>query len=103
VGLLVLGLYLSRRFPLVPAWLTCAWLLTCPWTLHYSTHVYTPSYLLFPSCLFFVAFLELMPSLTGNLLPAWAAFLLLGSSLGAAVQMHISYAVFFLNTMTVSH
>src|SRR5262245_14945626 len=71
-GLLVLGLYLARRSPLIPAWLTCAWLLTCPWTLDYSTHVYNPSYLLFPSCLFFVAFLELMPSLTGNLLPVRA-------------------------------
>jgi hypothetical protein len=90
-GLLFLAFYLSRRFPLVPAWLTCAWLLTCPWTLKYSTHVYNPSYLLFPSCLFFVAFFELVPSLTGNLLPAWAAFFLLGSSLGAAVQIHLSW------------
>jgi hypothetical protein len=90
-GLLFFGLYLSRRFPLTPAWLTCAWLLTSPWTLKYSTHVYNPSYLLLPSCLFFVAFLELVPSFTGNLLSPRAAFFLLGSSLGAALQIHLSW------------
>jgi hypothetical protein len=90
-GLVIFGLYLSRRFPLIPAWITCVWLLTCPWTLKYSTHVYNPSYLLLPSCLFFVAFLELMPSFTGNLLPPGAGFFLLGSSLGAAFQIHLSW------------
>jgi hypothetical protein len=55
--------------------------------------VYNPSYLLFLSCLFFVAFFELVPSLTGNLLPAWAAFFLLGSSFGAAVQIHLSWVL----------
>ena len=90
-GLLVLGLYLSRRFALIPAWLTCVWLLTSPWTLNFSTRVYNPSYLLLPSCLFFVAFLELMPSWGANMLPASAAFFLLGLSLGAALQIHLSW------------
>src|SRR5262249_39010232 len=38
-GLVFLGHYLTRRFALVPAWITYAWLLTCPWTLNFSTYV----------------------------------------------------------------
>jgi hypothetical protein len=90
-GVLVLALYLARRFALMPAWLTCVWLLTSPWTLFFGTHVYNPSYLLLPSCLFFVAFLELMPSWATNRLPPSAAFLLLGLSLGSAFQLHLSW------------
>jgi hypothetical protein len=90
-GLVAFGLYLSRRFPIAPAWMTCAWLLTCPWTLKYSTHVYNPSYLLFPSCVFFVGFLELMPGFTGGLLPPRRAFFLLGAALGAVIQIHSSW------------
>src|SRR5262245_43581533 len=90
-GLVFFGLYLVRRFPLVPAWITCAWLLICPWTLNYSTHVYNPSYLLPLSCAFFVGFLEVMPSLTGNLIPPSASFFLMGFSLAAASQFHLSW------------
>ena len=90
-GLVVFGIYLARRFPLVPAWITCAWLLTCPWTLYYSTHVYNPSYLLSLSCFFFVAFLELMPSLTGNFVPPGVSFFLLGFSLAASSYFHLSW------------
>ena len=78
-GLVLFGRYLTARFPVVPAWITYAWLLTCPWTLNFSTHVYNPSYLLFLGCLFFVGFFELMPSLSGNLLPAEASFRLSSS------------------------
>jgi hypothetical protein len=90
-GLVLFGWYLARRFPLVPAWLTCAWLLTCPWTLNFSTHVYNPSYLLVLGCLFFVGFLELMPSLTGSLVPPGASWFLLGFSLAASFQFHLSW------------
>jgi hypothetical protein len=90
-GLVFFGRYLVRRFPLVPAWITYAWLLTCPWTLNFSTHVYNPSYLLALSCLFFVSFFELMPSLTGNLVPPEISFFLAGFSLAASSQFHLSW------------
>ena len=90
-ALVVFGIYLARRFPLVPAWITCAWLLTCPWTLYYSTHVYNPSYLLPLTCCFFVGFFELMPSLTGNLVPPGVSFFLLGFSLAASSHFHLSW------------
>jgi hypothetical protein len=66
-------------------------LLTCPWTLTYSTHVYNPSYLLALSCCFFVGFFELVPSLTGNLVPSGVSFFLLGFSVAAASQFHLSW------------
>jgi hypothetical protein len=91
VGLVVFGIYLARRFPLVPPWITCAWLLTCPWTLNYSTHVYNPSYLLSLSCFFFVGFFELVPSFTGNLVPPGVSFFMLGFSLAASSQFHLSW------------
>jgi hypothetical protein len=90
-GLVFLGRYLTKRFGLVPAWMTYAWLLTCPWTLNFSTHVYNPSYLLFLGCLFFVGFFELMPSLTGNLVPSGASFFLMGFSVVASFQIHLSW------------
>jgi hypothetical protein len=90
-GLVFLGHYLTRRFALVPAWITYAWLLTCPWTLNFSTHVYNPSYLLFLGCFFFVGFFELMPPLTANLVPPGASFFLLGFSLAASFQIHLSW------------
>ena len=90
-GLVFLGRYLTQRFGLVPAWIAYAWLLTCPWTLNFSTHVYNPSYLLFLGCFFFVGFFELMPSLTGNLLPPGVSFFLLGFSLTASPQFHLSW------------
>ena len=90
-GLVGFGIYLTRRFPLVPPWLACAWLLTCPWTLTYSTHVYNPSYLLPLGCCFFVAFFELVPSLTGNLVPPGVSFILLGFSVAASSQFHLSW------------
>jgi hypothetical protein len=90
-GLVFLGHYLTRRFALVPAWMTYAWLLTLPWTLNFSTQVYNPSYLLFLGCLFFVSFFELMPSLTANLVPPGTSFLLLGFSLAASFQIHSSW------------
>jgi hypothetical protein len=91
-GLVAFGLYLSRRYPIAPAWLTCAWLLTLPSTLDYSVHVYNPSYLLAASCLFFVAFLELLPATTATpLLPPAAAFFLLGATLVADLQFHSSW------------
>jgi uncharacterized membrane protein YoaK (UPF0700 family) len=90
-GLVFLGRYLVRRFPLVPAWITYAWLLTCPWTLNFSTHVYNPSYLLALSCLFFVSFFELMPSLTGNLVSPEVSFFLSGFSLAGSSQLHLSW------------
>jgi hypothetical protein len=91
VGLVGFGIYLTRRFPLAPLWLTCAWLLTCPWMLAYSTHVYNPSYLLALSCCFFVGFFELVPSLTGNLVPPGVSFFLMGFSLAASSQFHLSW------------
>ena len=90
-GLVFFGHYLTRRFALVPAWMTYVWLLTLPWTLNFSTHVYNPSYLLFLGCLFFVGFFELMPSLTTNLVPPGTSFFLLGFSLAAAFQIHLSW------------
>jgi hypothetical protein len=90
-GLVFLGHYLTRRFALVPAWITYAWLLTCPWTLNFSTYVLNPCYLLFLSCLFFVSFFELMPPLTANLVPPGASFFLLGFSLAASFQIHLSW------------
>src|SRR5262249_29108864 len=90
-GLVFLGHYLTRRFALVPSWITYAWLLTCPWTLNFSTHVYNPSYLLFLGCFFFVGFFELMPSLTANLVPPGASFFLLGLFLAASFQIHLSW------------
>jgi hypothetical protein len=90
-GLVFFGRYLVRRFPLVPAWMTYAWLLTCPWTLNFSTHVYNPSYLLALSCLFFVSFLELMPSLTGNLVAPEISFFLAGFALAGSSQFHLSW------------
>ena len=103
-GVLFLALYFARRFAVMSTWLTCVWLLTSPWTLYFGTHVYNPSYLLLPSCLFFVAFLELMPSWAANLLPPSAAFLLLGLSLGAALQLHLSWPLLvpFLVTAVVA-
>jgi hypothetical protein len=90
-GLVLLGWYLTRRFRLVPAWIAYTWLLTCPWTLNFSTHVYNPSYLLFLGCLFFVGFFELMPSLTGNLVPSGACFFIMGFSMAASAQFHRSW------------
>src|SRR5262245_20968977 len=90
-GLVLLGRYLTARFSLVPAWITYAWLLTLPWTLNVSTRVYNPSYLLFLSCFFFVGFFELLPSLTGNLLPPALSFFLLGFAVTAAAQIHLSW------------
>src|SRR5262249_5266161 len=90
-GLVFLARYLTRRFAVVPPWITYLWLLTCPWTLNFSTHVYNPSYLLFLGCLFFVGFFELMPSLTGDMVPPGASFFLLGFSLAASSQFHLSW------------
>jgi FtsH-binding integral membrane protein len=90
-GLIVFGLYLSHRFRIVPAWLTCAWLLTLPCTLNYSVHVYNPSYLLCPSCLFFVAFLDLMPQSEPPVLRPGAAFFVLGAAVGTVIQIHSSW------------
>jgi hypothetical protein len=93
-GLLLLGRWLTRRFALVPAWMTFAWLLTLPWTVNFSTHVYNPSYLLLPSCVFFVAFFELMPSLHAGMLAPGAAFFCLGIAIAASSQLHLSFPLF---------
>lgn len=90
-GLVLFARYLTRRFPLIPAWITYAWLLTCPWTLNFSTHVYNPSYLLVLSCLFFVGFFELVPSFAANMLSPGTSFFLMGLSLAASFQVHLSW------------
>jgi hypothetical protein len=90
-GLLLLGRWLTRRFGLVPTWMTFAWLLTLPWTVNFSTHTYNPSYLLLPSCVFFVAFFELIPALRVGMLAPGAAFFCMGLTVAASSQLHLSF------------
>src|SRR5262249_52169294 len=90
-GLVAFGHYLTRRFALVPAWITYTWLLTLPWTLNFSTHVYNPSYLLFPSCLFFVGFFELLPPFSAGIVAPGAAMFFMGLAVATASQIHLSW------------
>src|SRR2546423_10745530 len=64
-----------------------------PWTLGLSTNILTPSYVLRGGVLFFVAFLELFPPTTRNLIAPRVAWLMSGFALGWVMQLHMSWVI----------
>lgn len=91
-SLLILGIYLLRLLPELPAGLVVFWVLTCPWVLNFSTHVVNPSYVLPAAVLFFIAFLELSPAGTGWMKPR-TAFGLMGFCFFWIFQLHMSWVL----------
>jgi hypothetical protein len=92
-SLCLLGWYIARRVPELPAWFLWPWLMLCPWTLNLSTHVTNPSYVLTGVVLFFVATFELLPFLTTRSLPRSLSFFLAGLGLLWVYQLELSFAL----------
>jgi hypothetical protein len=82
--------YLARRFPDLPRWFVWTWTLTCPWAMVYSTRVINLSYMLPFAVLFFLAIFELLPLYEQRIIPARIAFFLVGLSIAAVMQLHLS-------------
>ena len=92
-SLSLLAWYTTRRLPGIPKWIIWTWLLLAPWTLGLSTHILNPSYVLTGGVLFFVAFLELFPPTTHNLIKPWLAWLMSGCALCWVMQLHMSWVI----------
>ena len=69
-ALCLFGWYCSKRLPTFPKWILWGWLFTAPWVLNCSTNVHYVSYVLFGSIVFFIGFLETVPALAINAIPA---------------------------------
>jgi hypothetical protein len=90
-ALCLFGWYCSKRLPTFPKWILWGWLFTAPWVLNCSTNVYNVSYVLFGSIVFFIGFLETVPALAINAIPAWLANLMMGFAFFWNAQFHMSY------------
>ncbi len=94
-GLCLFAWYCSKRLPQFPKWILYTWLLTAPWVMAWSTNIDNDSYVIFGSCLFFIGFLETIPALSLQWLPATAANFLMGFGLFWNAQFHMSYVILF--------
>jgi hypothetical protein len=92
-SLCLLAWYTTRRLPEIPKWIIWTWLMLAPWTLNLSTNIFNPSYVLTGGVLFFVAFLELFPPTTRNLIAPRIAWLMSGFALGWVMQLHMSWVI----------
>ena len=92
-SLCFLAWYIRKRVPEIPWWFVWIWVLTCPWTLNFSTTLVNPSFALVGGIFFFIAFLEAVPSLKGNLMNRKTAFALMGFSLFWVMQLHMSWVL----------
>ena len=86
-----LAWYACRQLPNHPRWLIWGWFLTVPWTLQFSTHMINTSYILAPAIVFFLGFFEATPLLRLQLLPAPAAFAVMGFGIAWLMQIHMSW------------
>jgi hypothetical protein len=103
-GILLLAVYLRRRFQSHPGWLWLLWLSTLPMTLQFSTNTYNPSYLLFPAVLFFVGFFERIPQFRQLNWSALTSGIAMGFSVGFIFQLHLSWPLlmpFLLTAITI--
>ena len=92
-ALLLLGWYISRRCPRVPAWFLWPWMFFAPWTLGFSTEINNPSYVLTGAVLFFVGLYELVPALRIGAIPHRVAGLMAGFGLLWVYQLHLSFVL----------
>jgi hypothetical protein len=92
-ALCLLGCYVRRRLPELPAWFVFGLLLTTPWTLHFSTHVVNPSYVLPASIVFFVSAFEAIPPLRCRFLSPGPAHFGMGFAIAWIMQVHLSWVL----------
>lgn len=92
-ALVLLGWYIRRRIPTLPAWFVWGVVLTAPWMLFFSTSTVNPDYLLLGAVLAAVGLYEASPRISGNLLPAWLAWMMVGFGVGWIMQLHLSWVV----------
>lgn len=92
-ALVVLGWYISRRCPQVPAWFLWPWMFFAPWTLGFSTEINNPSYVLTGAVLFFVGLYELVPTLRIGAIPHRVAGLMAGFGVLWVYQLHLSFVL----------
>lgn len=92
-SLLFLGYYIKKRLPDIPEWFLWPWIFTMPWVLNFSTHVLNPSYVLPFAILFFISFFEIIPIFRKGILHLNTGFLLMGLSLLAIYQLHMSWVL----------
>ncbi len=92
-SLFFLGYYIKKRLPEIPAWFLWPWIFTMPWVLNFSTHVLNPSYVLPFAILFFISFLEIIPVFRKGVVGKNTGFLLMGISLLAVYQLHMSWVL----------
>jgi hypothetical protein len=92
-ALVLLGWYVGRRVPDVPAWWLWGMMLFSPWTLDVSTHIINTSYVLVGSVVFFVSVFELVPALRTRAWPRPLAFFGLGFGALWVYQFHLSAAL----------
>jgi hypothetical protein len=90
-ALATLAWYCCCRLPELPKWFVWTWLMTAPWVLNLSTVIYNPSYVLFGAVLFFLGLLEAIPATSRNLIPVWAANLMMGFGFLWVMQLHLSW------------
>ena len=88
------GWYCCKRLPGFSPWFIFTWIYIAPWNTHYSTQVINPSYAFLGSVIFFVGFLETVPALTLNVIPARWANTMMGFGLFWVMQLHMSWVAF---------
>jgi hypothetical protein len=92
-ALVLLGWYIARRCPKVPAWFLWPWILFAPWTLGFSTEINNPSYVLTGAVLFFVGVCEIAPSLRLGVLSSRVAGAMAGFGVVWVSQLHLSFVL----------
>ncbi len=90
LGLINYGHKLTPNLP--KPWLYLL-VFTLPWTLNYTTRICNPSYALLFSIPFFIAFLELIPQFSKQVLKPWLASLIMGIATTFIMQLHLSYVL----------
>lgn len=92
-ALVLLGWYIARRCPKVPAWFLWPWILFAPWTLGFSTEINNPSYVLTGAVLFFVGVCEIAPPLRLGVLSYRVAGVMAGFGPVWVYQLHLSFVL----------
>ena len=96
MSLAVLGYfahYLTKRFSDFPQWMIWILTFTTPWMMQFSTRVVNPSYVLIFSIPFFICFIEIMDFFKESLVKKGLAFFVLGLSITAIMQIHLSWVL----------
>lgn len=91
-SLTLLGAYLVRKFPGVPAWFIWMWVWFSPWTLNFSTTPINPSYLLVMAIPFWIVLLDGYAYGGKSIRPGWV-FFIIGFAIGWAMQLHLSWVL----------